>query len=183
MNSSYLLLPIIELPARGVPITQICLGADICGAEALSEFLALVINPFAFLVGSLRGDTTRHDDGLNTSYPWRKNESLVIAVDHDHNTNSPGRQTPGILPDIDLAFPDRVVRVLYKDIKHVRIGEVGSKTMRGAALNTTTRGGYEPFDSGSVEATSKFLLFGLDTRDDRNRKQLLVYTAVEVKDL
>jgi len=55
--------------------------------------------------------------------------------------------------------------------------------MRGATLNTTTRGGYEPFDGGGVEAASKFLLFGLDTGDDRNRKQLLVYTAVEVEDL
>lgn len=179
----YLLFPVVELPARSVPIAQICLGADIGTAKALSELLAFIINSFALLVGRLRSDATRHYNDLDTSYPWRKDKPFIITVDHDHNTNGSGRQTPGILPNVDLAFADRVVRVLYEDIKHIRIGEVGSKAVRGGALNTTTRGGDETFDSGCVEATSKFLLFGLDTGNDRNRKQFLVYTAVEVKDL
>jgi len=120
---------------------------------------------------------------LDASYLWRKDESLVIAVDHNHNTNRPGRQTPGILPDVDLALTDRVVGVLYEDIKHVRIGEIGSEAVRGGSLNTTTGGWDEPFDGGCVETTSEFLFFGLDTGNDRNRKQLLVYATVEVKDL
>jgi hypothetical protein len=28
---------------------------------------------------------------LDTSYLWRKDETLVIAVDHDHNADAPGR--------------------------------------------------------------------------------------------
>lgn len=85
----YLLFPVVELPARGVPITQICLGADIGSAEALSELLTFIIDSLAFLVGRLGSDTTRHDDDLDTSYLWWKDESLVIAVDHDHNTDRP----------------------------------------------------------------------------------------------
>jgi len=182
-NRFYLLLPVVELPARGVAVAQIGLSADIGSTEALSEFFTLVVNPFAFLVGRLCSDTARHDDDLDASHLWGKDETLVIAVNHDHNTDRPGRKTPRILADVDLALTNRVVGVLYEDIKHIRIGEVGSKAVRGAALNTTSRGGDEPFDGGGVEATSKFLLFGLDTRNDRNRKQFLVYTAVEVKDL
>jgi len=120
---------------------------------------------------------------LDAGYLWRKDESLVIAVDHNHNTNRPGRQTPRILPDVDLPLTDRVVGVLYEDIKHIRIGEIGSKAVGGGSLNATTGGGDEPFDGGGVEATSKFLFFRLDTRNDRNREQLLVYATVEVKDL
>ena len=182
-NRFYLLLPLVELPARGVAVAQVGLGADINSTEALSEFFTFVVNSFAFLVGRLRSDTTRHDDDLDASHLWWKDEALVIAVNHDHNTDRSGRKTPRILPDVDLAFTNGVVGVLYEDIKHIRIGEVGSKAVRGAALNTTTGGGDEPFDGGSVEATSEFLLFRLDTRNDRNCKQFLVYTTVEVKDL
>ena len=166
----YLLFPVVELPAGGVPIAQICLCADIGGAKALSKLLTFIINSFAFLVSRLRGDTARHDNDLDTSYPWRENESLVIAVDHNHDTNAPGRQTPRILPDVDLALTDGVIGVLYEDIKHVRIGKVGSKAVRGGTLNTTTRSGDEPFNGGGVEAASEFLLFGLDTWNDRDRK-------------
>ena len=169
-NGVYLLFPVIELPAGGISIPQICLCTDIGGAEALSQLLAFIINSFALLVGRLRSDTARYDDGLDTSYPWREDESLVVAVDHDHNTDTPGRQTPRVLPDVDFAPTDGVIRVLYKDIKHVRVGEVGSEAVRGGALNTTTGSRDEPFNGGGVEATGEFLLFGLDTWNDRNRK-------------
>ena len=164
------MLPVVELPTRGVTVTQVCLGADMCGAKTLGEFLAFVIDPLAFLVGRLRGDTARDDDGLDACYPWREDESLVVAVDHDHDADGTGRQTPRILPDVDLALTDRVVGILNEYIKHVRIGEVGSEAVRGSALNTTTRRGDETLDGGCVEPASKFLLFGLDAWNDRDRE-------------
>ena len=174
----YLLFPVIELPARGVSIAQVSLCADIDSAEAPGKLLAFIIDSFAFFIGRLRSDTARHDDDLDTNYPWRDDESLVIAVDHDHNTNGSGRQAPRVLPDVDLTLTDRVIGVLHEDIKHVWVGEVGSKAVRGSTLNTTTGSGDEPFNSGGVEATSEFLLFRLDTWNDRNRKQFFVYAAV-----
>jgi len=53
----------------------------------------------------------------------------------------------------------------------------------GSTLYTTTGSRDEPFNGGGIEATSEFLLFGLDTWNDGNRKQFLVYAAVEVKDI
>ena len=50
--------------------------------------------------------------------------------------------------------------------------------MRGSTLNTTTGGGDETFDGSGVQASSEFLLLGLDTRDDGDGKELLVNTAV-----
>lgn len=93
-DGSYLLFPVVELPAGGVAIAQICLGADVRSAKTLGKLLTLVVNPFAFLIGSLRSNTTRHDDDLDAGYPRGKNEPLIVTVDHDHNTNGPGRKTP-----------------------------------------------------------------------------------------
>ena len=177
------MFPVVELPAGGVTVAQVCLGADVGSAKALGELLTFVINPLAFLVGRLRSNTARHDDDLHASHPWGKDESLIVTVDHDHDTDGPGRKAPGILPDVNFSLTDRVVGVLYEDIKHVRIRKVGSEAVRGAALNTTTGGRDETLNSGRIESTSKFFLFGLDTWDDRDRKELLVHAAIEVKDL
>lgn len=179
----YLLFPVVELPARGITVAQVCLGANIDGTETLGELLAFVVNLFSFLIGSLRCNTTRYDNDLDTSHPWWKDKPLVIAMDHDHDTNGPGGQTPGILPDVDLSLANRVVGILYEDIEHILIGEVCSKAVGGAALNTTTRGGDETFDGGCVKSTGKLLLLRLDAWDDRDREELLVYAAVEVEDL
>jgi hypothetical protein len=86
----YLLFPVVKLPARSVAVAQICLGADVGGTETLGEFLAFVINSLSFLVGGLRGDTARHNNSLDAGYPRRKDESLVIAVDHNHDTYGAG---------------------------------------------------------------------------------------------
>ena len=149
----------------------------------MGQLLAFVVNLFSFLVGGLCGYTTRNDNSLNASYPWGENKPLVIAVDHDHNTNGTGRQTPGVLPDIDLSLTNRVIGVLYENIKHVRIGEVGSKAVRGASLDTAAGGRNETFDSGCIKSAGKLLLFRLDAWDDWDRKEFLVYAAVEVKNL
>jgi hypothetical protein len=87
------------------------------------------------------------------------------------------------LPDVDLSLANRVVGILYEDIEHVRVREVSSKAVRGAALDTTTGGGDETFHGGCVKSTGKLLLLRLDTWDDRDREELLVYAAVKVKDL
>lgn len=177
------MFPVIELPARSVAVAQICLGADVSSTETLGELFAFVINLFSFLVRSLRSYAARHDNDLDASYPRRENKSLVIAVNHDHDTNGPGRQTPGILPDVYFPLTNRVVGILYKDIKHIWIGEVGSKAVRGAALNTAAGRGDETFNGGCVKSTGKLLLLGFDTWDDRDREELLIYAAIEVKDL
>jgi hypothetical protein len=55
--------------------------------------------------------------------------------------------------------------------------------VRGAALNATTGGWDETFNSGCVESTSKFLLLGLYAWNNGDRQELLIYAAIEVKNL
>ena len=43
------------------------------------------------------------NDSLNGSNARRKDQTLVVTVDHDHHTNGTSGQTPTVLPDV-LAF-------------------------------------------------------------------------------
>jgi hypothetical protein len=50
-------------------------------------------------------------------------------------------------------------------------------------LNSATGCGNEAFDGGRVQTACEFLLFGFDTRNDGNSKQVLEYAPVQIKDL
>ena len=75
------------------------------------------------------------------------------------------------------------MRVLDEDVEHLRAGEILPETMRCRGLDTTARGGDKAFNGRCVESTSELFLFRLDTRNDRDGKEVFVHLAIEVEDL
>lgn len=128
-------------------------------------------------------DATRDDNSLDTRNLRREDQALVISVNHDHNTNRPGTQTPAVLPHIQLLLAGRIIRVLDNDVEHLRTREVLTETMRCCTLDTASGSRYEAFYGRRVQSTCELLLLGLDTGNDRDSEQVLVYFAVELEDL
>ncbi len=182
-SNACLLFPVVEFVPRGVALAQVSFGSDTSILERLGEFVAGVVDQRAGLVGRLGGDTTRHNDHLDASHTRGKNQTLVITMHHDHNTDRPRRETPRVLPDIELRLPDFILGILNRDIEHLRPGEVLSETVGGGGLDATSRGGDEAFDGGGVQTAGEFLLLGFDTGDDGDGEELFVYSAVQLEDL
>lgn len=176
--------PLVELPAGGVTFSQIALGADAGVAEGGNEALNLAVELLALLIGGLGGDTDGDDDGLGVSDTRREDETAVVTVDHDHDTEGTGGQTPGVLPHVERSGLLLVVAlgggVLDGDTEHLT--EVLAQTVGGTTLDTTTGGGDVALNGGGVETTGELLLLGLLTLDNRNSQKFLVDTSIEVED-
>jgi len=78
-------LVLVELPAGGVA-ALITVGTDTGSNEDGDETVDLGIELLALLLGSLGCETDRDDDNLDLSHTRRQDETLVVTVDHDHNT-------------------------------------------------------------------------------------------------
>ena len=55
--------------------------------------------------------------------------------------------------------------------------------MRCRGLDAPAGGGDKAFDGRCVEPTSELFLLGLDTWNDRNGEEVLIYLAIEIEDL
>lgn len=176
--------PLVELPARGVTLSQIALSADASLAKSGNEAVDLVVELLTLLIGGLGGDTDGDDDGLGVSDTRRKDETAVVTVDHDHDTEGTGRQTPGVLPHVERSRLLLVVAlgggVLDGDTEHLT--EVLAQTVGGTTLDTTTGGGDVALNGGGVETSGELLLLGLLTLDDGDGQKFLVDTSIEVED-
>lgn len=115
----------------------------------------------------------RNNDCLDVGHLGRENEALVIAVDHDHNADDSGRETPvhvseiqsvvqapilnlpGVLPDVDVA--SLLVRVLNGNAKHFT--EVLSESAAQGSMGQRSQpygGGMRRISlrSGSLDSSS-----------------------------
>lgn len=178
-------LPVVELEARGIVIAQIRLGLDTGLLQAGRDVLAGVVDEVKIGLGRLDGQTAGDDDGLIKRDAGREDQTLVVTVDHDHDADRAGRQTPRVLPDVDLlgliGRGGRGLGVLDRDVKHV--GEVLAETVGSTALDSTARGGDEAFDGGRVQTARETLLFRLDTLDDGKREQVIVDLLIQIQNL
>jgi hypothetical protein len=179
-TNAHLKLPVGVLEARGVTLPQVSLSLDTDLNKVLRDTVRLVVKLLTLLVRRLCGNTGRNNDDLELSNTGRENETLVVSVDHNHHTNRPRRETPRVLPDLELVS-SRVRRVLNGDTEH--LGEVLTKAVGGSSLDTATSGRDETLDGGGVETSGELLLLRLDTGNDGNGEELLVNAAVEVEDL
>lgn len=181
---AYLLFPVIELVPRSVSVPQVSLRPDARLLQPLRKFVAGVIDGLPLIVGGALGDTTRNNNNLDARHPGGKNQALVVAVDHDHDTDGSGTQSPRVLPHEQLlALAGGVVRIFNTDVEHLWSAEVLTKTVRGSGLDTSSCGRDEALDSGGVQATSELLLLRLDTWDNRNGQKILVHSTVEIEDV
>lgn len=135
------------------------------------------------LLVRLDRDSTRDDNSLDTRNLRREYQALVIAVDHDHNANRPGTQTPAVLPHIQLLLASRIIGVLDDDVEHLGAREVLTETMGSCTLDTASGSRDEALHGRRVQSTCELLLLGLDTGNDRDSEKVLVYFAVELEDL
>mmetsp|Transcript_28833 Transcript_28833/g.52959 ORF Transcript_28833/g.52959 Transcript_28833/m.52959 type:complete len:435 (-) Transcript_28833:189-1493(-) len=165
----------VELPAGGVVLTSIGDGANTCLLELaldLSDFSKhLLLN---FLGGVVAGDGD--DDGLSLGDLGREDETLVIRVGHQHDTDRTGGNTPRVLPDKLFAL----VLGLVFDIEHLT--KILAQAVAGGTLDGLAGLRDEGFDSGSVKGTGELLLATLASLDDRDGQEVLIHLAVELED-
>lgn len=75
---------------------------------------------------------------LNRSNARRQNQALVVSVHHGEHTQSPGRETPRVLPGVELV--SGLIGILELDAEH--LGEVLAQAVRRRSLidgNTKTK--------------------------------------------
>ena len=68
---------------------------------------------------------------LNRSNARRQNQALVVSVHHGEHTQSPGRETPRVLPGVELV--SGLIGILELDAEH--LGEVLAQAVRRRSLN------------------------------------------------
>lgn len=104
-------------------------------------------------------------------------------MNHNHDTQGTGRQTPRVLPDVhSLLLLTRLGGgVLNSDVEHLT--EVLAQAMGGTTLNTTASCRDVTLNGSGVETTSKFLFLGLLALDHGNGKKLGVNIGIPVKNL
>ena len=176
-------LPLVELPARGVALAQIADGADTRSGKNRDQAVDLGVQLLALLVRGLGGNADRDDDGLGLSDTGREHKATVVTVDHNHDTQGTGRETPGVLPNMDrgLLLVTLGGGILDGDVEH--LAEVLPKTVRGTTLDTTASGGNVALHGGGVGTTGKLLLLRLLTLDHGNGQELLIDAGVQVQNL
>ena len=146
-NGTNLLFPIIELIAWGISFTQISFSSNPRLLQSLCQFLTSPVDIPPLFIRCLRRNPTRNNNSLNTSDARWKNQSLIIAMDHDHNTNRTRGQSPRVLP---YEWFGTIDRIFDEYVKHLRTGKVLTKAMRGGCLNTTSRSRDETFQRRRV---------------------------------
>jgi hypothetical protein len=71
---------------------------------------------------------------LNGGNARRKNQALVVSVHHGEHTQSPGRETPRVLPGVELV--SRLIGILELNAEH--LGEVLAQAVGCRSLNGTS---------------------------------------------
>ncbi|KAH3664938.1 hypothetical protein OGATHE_003753 [Ogataea polymorpha] len=169
-----------EFPSWRVVVSEVGDRTDIGLFESRvqlgASFVELVLN----LLRGLVSDTNRNDHHLVLSHPWRNDQTLVVGMDHHHDTNNSGRKTPRRLMCIYFRML-WTKRVLNRDVEH--LGEVLAEVVRGGTLNTPAGGWDVSFASGGVQTSGKLLVLSLNTLYDRNSKQFLVNARIKIQDL
>lgn len=175
---TYLELVVVELPSGSVTFPQVRLGPDTRRNQFPLQLGTSVVNSLVLALGL--GQTNWDDSNLLQSNPGREDQTLIITVDHDHNTDRSCRKTPRILVDKRLFLFSRssLVGMLDGNVEH--LGEVLSEMMGCSSLNTSTGGWNEPLDGGSVISSGEFLLDRLDTRNNGNGEEVNVDSSVEI---
>lgn len=172
-------LPVVELPGGGVALAGVHVGADASLLEGGEELVNLLHVRVLLLSGHLGGEADGDEDGLDLGDTGREDQTLVVTVDHDHDTDDTGRETPRVLPDVDVLA--LLGGILDGNVEH--LGEVLAQAVRGGTLDTTAVGGNVALDGGGVVTTSELLGLGLAATDDGDGEELLVNTGVELEDL
>ena len=172
-------LPVVELPGGSVALTSVDVGADTGLLEGGEELVNLLHVCVLLLGRHLGGEADGDEDGLDLGDTRREDETLVVTVDHDHDTDDTGGQTPRVLPDVDVLA--LLGGILDGDVEH--LGEVLAQAVRGGTLDTTAVGRNVALDGGGVVTTGELLGLGLATTDDGDGEELLVDASVELENL
>ena len=178
-------LPLVELEASRVALTVVEVGANTGGLEGLGQLVDLVDDVLAVLVRGLVVETDGNKDSLDVGNARWDNETLVVTVHENHDTDRTSGETPAVLPNVNLvsllAILDDLLVVFNGNVEHLR--EVLAQAMRCCGLDTSADGGNETLDGGRVVCARELLVDGLGTLDDRNGKELLVDGRIVVQNL
>ena len=172
-------LSISELEARRVVLAVIASDADVGLAEIGLDALAGVVDLIADLIGGVLRETNSDDNDLGLGDARGQHKTLVVGVDHDHDTNGPGGVAPRVLPAKQLLLV--ALGVLNRDVEH--LAEVLAQAVRRGTLDTAARAGDVALTAERVERTGKLLGLRLHTLNGGHGKQIRVDVVVVLGDL
>mmetsp|Transcript_33814 Transcript_33814/g.52680 ORF Transcript_33814/g.52680 Transcript_33814/m.52680 type:complete len:249 (-) Transcript_33814:379-1125(-) len=167
-----LLLPMIVLPPCSVVLPRVNICTDASLLELIQDHLSLLIQRCPRVLEH-DGD----DDHLNRGYTRRKDETHVVCVDHHHHPNSPGGQTPRVLPR------DRLLAFLILKLNLEHFSEILSEAMGGGTLDASGGGGNKGFHCRCVVSSSKLLNLGFLSLGHWHREKVLINPAIKVQDV
>ena len=164
-------LPVVELEAGADVIAIVHLNPD-AGLLELQEDAIGAVHHFA-LLGIVLEDG--HDHGLGGGQAGRQDQSLVVAVDHDHGADDAARDGPGG----GLAVLQRVALIEILDIERLR--KVLPEVMRRAGL----QGALVPhhrLDGGSDLRAGELLGFTFGSGEDWDGGLFAAEAFVDLED-
>lgn len=167
------------LETWSVTISLVRLSSDVNALEILDELVDGLVNLSPDLGRDLGGHTGGDDDDLDRSHSRRGNETLIVSVSHDHDSDRSSRKTPRVLPDVHRR--SGLGGVLDFDVEH--LGEVLTETVRRRSLDTSTGRRDKTLDGGGEETTGKLFVHRLDTLHHGHGEKLLVDPSVKIEDL
>lgn len=177
-------LPVVEFVSRAVGFTGIRLDTDSGFLEGIGDLLDACQEGLSFLLGGARGEAAGDDDDLVGRDTGREDQPLVVAVNHNHDSNDAGRQTPRVLPDKKFLIVFRVavfpVGILDDDVEH--LAKVLAETVGCGTLDSAASGRDIALAGSCEKAASEFLFFGLASLNCWNGEELGVHACVPVKD-
>lgn len=176
-------LPVVELVAWGVRLTEIGLDAEARLLKAFGDGVNLVEEGFTLVLGNLVVETAWDNDDLEVGDAWWEDETLVVTVNHDHDTNDTGGETPRVLPDKERILLLTLLGswVLDSDVEH--LGEVLTQAMGSGALDTTSSGWNVTLDGGGEKTSGELFLLSLLSLDGWDGEELRVNVRVVLENL
>ncbi|VVB81082.1 Uncharacterised protein [uncultured archaeon] len=137
----------------------------------LSNLLSLSRN---FLLAILKQNRNNHN--LQRSNPGRDNQTLIITVVENHRADTPRRETPTVL------IRQSTLTFLIQERNAKTLGKTLTKMMACSSLHCLARRSH-CFNTGRIISTSKLLIIRLFALNDRNCKQFLKNTPVQLKNI
>mmetsp|Transcript_16690 Transcript_16690/g.27253 ORF Transcript_16690/g.27253 Transcript_16690/m.27253 type:complete len:413 (+) Transcript_16690:299-1537(+) len=168
-----LLLPMSILPTGVVDRTIIQLASNILILQLLENASTIILEVLQWMLLTNNG----HNHRLQWGNLRGQDQSGIISMDHNHNTNSTSGQSPTRLPcNLSLAL-----FILIIDIKHLT--KVLSQMMTRGTLNRTSSHWHIRLYRSSRMPTGKLLLLSLVPRNNRHSQQLLINPTIQIQRL
>jgi len=167
-------LPMRKLAKRSETRTIIEFSTNSLCIERVDDLFGLVVDVFV----GLSLEDQRNDDDLNGGNTRRKNETTIITMNHDHDTNRTSRKAPRVLNNV----LNSTFLVLKVNIKVLFLRKVCPQAMTRCSLNGLSTALDKGLNGRRVSGTSKLFLLRLSTSCDGYGEEIFISRSIVLED-